>query len=98
MKLSKRERKYRIKLIQENQYDKGDQRILDEAVKDYGETYSGLYRDFRNGVTRYYRLVIEMRKSTNGVMRVAQTMTELSDAFNACATSWEHFLNAAFSF
>lgn len=91
MKLSKSERAFRIKLVQENHYDKTSQKLLDETVKECNVSYSGLYKDYRCGIAHYYQLRIAMSRSAQGLIRTAQSMMELSDAFAVCATSWQNF-------
>lgn len=98
MKLSKRERDFRIKLIQENHYDKTDQKILDEAVGEFGESYAGVYKDYRKGLVHCSSFKKLLKKSIQGTGYVVKSMDELTDEFIKYGDSLQEFLSAIYSF
>lgn len=74
MQLSKQERKYRIKFIQEHHYNKFEQKQFDKAKDKLGMSYKELYNNVKNGRTYMLMTVI----SAN---RMAKAMHEVGLSF-----------------
>lgn len=80
MKLSKKERRYRMKIIQENQYNKGEQRILDEAASEMPRSYGDIYEAQRGGVVYFFMAVIASMRASRAFANVGNSCGELSRA------------------
>lgn len=97
MRLSKREAKARTKLIQENHYNKEEQRILDEAAVEMPRSYSDLYYLHRNGVHLWYSLVIANARIGRAFRATGVTADELAAAVNRFAAATKDFPAYPFS-
>lgn len=80
MKLSKKERRYRIKIIQENQYNKSEQRILDEAAQEMPRSYKDIYEAQRGGAVYWFTAIIGSMRATNAFANAGNSMNELAEA------------------
>lgn len=85
MKLSKKEAKARMKLIQENHYDKEEQRILDEAAAEMPRSYADLYEMHRHGGTYWYNVVIANRRIGRAARALGQTAEEAAEGLRVFA-------------
>lgn len=88
MKLSKKERRYRMKIIQENQYNKGEQRILDEAAEEMPRSYQDIYEAQRGGAVYFFMAVIAL-------MRVSRAFASVGNRFSDLAEAASNFQEAA---
>ena len=75
--LSKREYKYRCKIIAENHLKKSDQRLLDSYKK---ESYKNLYCD-KNKLAIFISTV-SVRNLSAGVCQIGNSAAEVAKAFN----------------
>lgn len=80
MKLSKKERRYRTKIIQENQYNKAEQRMLDEAASEMPRSYKDIYEAQRGGVVYWFMAVIGSMRATKAFANAGNSMDELAEA------------------
>ena len=86
MKLSKKERRYRTKIIQENQYNKAEQRILDEAASEMPRSYKDIYEAQRGGVVYFFMAVIASMVSRafanagNSFLDLAEAVSNFQEA------------------
>lgn len=79
MKLSKKERRYRMKIIQENQYNKGEQRILDEAAAEMPRSYGDIYEAQRGGVVCFFMAVIASMRASRAFANVGNSFSDLAE-------------------
>lgn len=88
--LSKREYKYRCKIIAEYHLKKKDQKFLDIYKK---ESYKDLYCDKNKLAT--FKTVMSVRKLTYGICQIGTNLKDASEAFNdmskALQGMYEHF-------
>lgn len=80
MKLSKKERRYRMKIIQENQYNKAEQRILDEAVAEMRRSYKDIYEAQRGGALYWFMLVIASMRVSRAFINVGNSTKDIAEA------------------
>lgn len=96
MKLSNKESKFRQKLINENHYDKKNQKELDEIIKNYNITYYDLYNQykvanvltlmgnpFKNVVKALSKVGVFAKKAGDEFKTTAEILSELSDKWIA---------------
>ena len=88
--LSKREYKYRCKIIAEYHLKKKDQKFLDTYKK---ESYKDLYCDKNKLAT--FKTIMSVRKLTYGICQIGTNLKDASEAFNdmskALQGMYEHF-------
>ena len=85
MQLSKSESRYRIKFLQENHLNKGEQVIFEKAKMDSGRTYKDIYKSYRKGELLSFMLTIyygRIAKATVKVGLSAMQATETILRFN----------------
>lgn len=80
MKLSKKERRYRTKIIQENQYNKYEQRILDEAVSEMPQSYKDIYEAQIGGVVYFFMAVIASMRASRAFANAGNSFLDLAEA------------------
>lgn len=80
MKLSKKERRYRMKIIQENNYNKAEQKILDEAAAEMPRSYKDIYEAQRGGAVYFFMAVIGSMKATKAFSNVENSLNGLAEA------------------
>lgn len=78
--LSKREYKYRCKIIAENHLKKDYQKYLDEQIKTKHITYKDLYFD-RMRLSSILS-VVAFRKCSDAIRKMGASAKRVSDAFN----------------
>lgn len=85
--LSKREYKYRCKIIAENHLKKDYQEYLDEQVQAKGITYKVLYFDPMR--LRSILSVVAFRKCSDAIRKIGVSAKQAADAFNnfACVAN-----------
>lgn len=81
MKLSNKERRYRMKIIQENQYDKFEQRILDEAVSKMSRSYKDIYETQRTGLIYWFMVDIGSTRAIKAFVNAGNSFNEVTEAF-----------------
>ena len=79
MRLTKRESKYRLKLIAECQYNKSEQRILDNAAAEDSRSYYDLYNDMRSGRINAYALEIAALRLSSAIRKATVTINEFTE-------------------
>lgn len=87
MKLSKKEYRYRMKIIQENNYNKAEQKILDEATMEIPSRYEDIYEAQRGGVVYCFMAIIES-------IRVAKAFASVGKSFDEITEGLEKFERA----
>lgn len=80
MRLSKKERRYRMKIIQENQYNKGEQRILDEAASEMPRSYQDIYEAQRGGAVYWFMAIIGSMRLTKALSNTGNSIGEMTEA------------------
>lgn len=80
MKLSNKERRYRMKIIQENQYDKFEQRILDEAASEMPRSYQDIYEAQRGGAVYFFMAVIASMRVSRAFANAGNSFSDLVEA------------------
>lgn len=80
MKLSKKERRYRMKIIQENQYNKDEQRILDEAASEMPRSYKDIYEAQRGGAVYWFMAIIGSMRLTKALFNTGNLIDEITEA------------------
>ena len=88
--LSKREYKYRCKIIAENHLKKDYQKYLDERVQAKGITYKTLY--FDPMWLRSILSVVAFRKVSDAIRRMSVSTKQASDAFQNFAQTLKPWL------
>ena len=88
MKLSKKEYRYRMKIVQENHYNKDEQRILDEAASEKTQSYKDIYESQRGGAVYCFMAII-------GIMRLARAFANVGESFIETAGVIARFGSAA---
>lgn len=88
MKPSKREARYRMKIIQENNYNKAEQKILDEAAAEMPRSYKDIYEAQKSGVIYWFMAVI-------GAERTARAFFNMGNSFNEFAEAFEEYSKTA---
>lgn len=83
MNLSKAERKYRIKFIQECHYNKAEQRIFDEAVAAMSETYKRIYKSMRNGKIYLFMATITVKRAAKAMSNACVSVAQATRSFSA---------------
>ena len=84
-KLTKNERKYRIKFIQECHYNKVEQRIFDVEVAAMGETYKGIYKSMRSGYVYMFMATITAQRAARAMANVGETgILDILKAYHDC--------------
>lgn len=81
--LSKKEAKYRTKFIQENHYDKAEQRIFDDAKAELGITYKELYKAYRRGEEFLFMLTICFSRVAKAVRNAGISAAQLAESISA---------------
>lgn len=82
MKLSKKEARYRMKIIQENRYNKEEQRILDKAAAEMPRRYEDIYEAQRGGAVYWFMAIIGSMRASRALASAGNSFTELSGAFD----------------
>lgn len=83
MRLSKAERKYRIKFIQECHYNKTEQRIFDVEVAAMGETYKGIYKSMRSGYVYMFMATITAQRAARAMANVCVSVVQATKCISA---------------
>ena len=93
MRLTKKEAKYRTKLVQEGHYNKEEQAILDAAVIGAGLTYKEAYVESKNGKSYKFALEFTMRRLNRAAAKfgasakeAAAGMAKMGAALKKCIT------------
>lgn len=80
MKLSNKERRYRTKIIQENQYNKAEQRILDEAASEMPRSYEDIYEAQRGGAVYWFMVIIGSMRASRAFYNVGNSTKDIAEA------------------
>lgn len=80
MRLTKKERRYRMKIIQENQYNKAEQRILDEAASEMPRSYEDIYEAQRGGAVYWFMAVISSMRVSRAFCNVGNSTKDIAEA------------------
>lgn len=80
MKLSKKEHRYRMKIIQENQYNKEEQRILDEAASEMPRSYKDIYEAQRGGAVYWFMAIIGSMRLTKALFNTGNSIDEITES------------------
>lgn len=80
MKLSKKERRYRMKIIQENNYNKAEQKILDEAAAEMPRSYKDIYEAQRGGAVYFFMAVIASNRVSRAFLKMGNGLSSLAGA------------------
>jgi len=83
-----RESSCRIKLIQEKNLSKKEQKILMNALQSQAKSYAQAYHDYRSGYTFPYDVII-------GITRSAAVFRKLSMSTFECTMALEVFSDSA---
>ena len=75
-----RESECRIKLIQENHYDKECQQILDDTISKQNKRYSTAYADFRKGRTFWLDVTIGLVRGARAFAKAGVSESRAADA------------------
>lgn len=78
MKLSKREARYRTKLIQEWHLTKSEQRMIDKAAE--GKGYLSLYVEQKLGIPNGHLAAISLIRASKCLVRAGISAREAADA------------------
>lgn len=89
MRLSEKETRYRMKIIQESHYNKSEQRILDEAAAEMSRSYQDIYEAQRGGAVYFFMSVI-------GSMRASRAFADLGNSFSVFSEAASRFTKAFF--
>lgn len=89
MQLSKKERKFRIRLIQENHFNKQEQRKLDSALYGTLKTYTQTYCLKRCGYTASFIEEIYVARAVKAICSVGVSASKLIKSFDALATAFQ---------
>lgn len=77
MNISKAERKYRIKFIQEHHYNKSEQRIFDEFAMRMSITYKEVYKSMRSGMVFSFMATIVVARASKAIRRASISIAQL---------------------
>lgn len=83
MRLSKAERKYRNKFIQECHYSKTEQRIFDVEVAAMGETYKRIYKSMRSGYVYTFMALIVSNRLGRAFYNIGVTVERMTESIQA---------------
>jgi hypothetical protein len=83
MKLSKRESKYRIKLIQEHHYNKSEQKTFDDYVLKSNVTYKEIYKEVRKGKLYWFMAIIGMQRLSRSFAKFGCSVKQLNNAIKS---------------
>lgn len=70
MKLSRKEAKYRIKLVQELHYNKAEQKIMDETIQSLNSSYKMVYKEARQGIVFSFMAIIATERATKAIRNI----------------------------
>ena len=87
--LSKRELKYRIKFIQENHYNKFEQRIFDDGIRSHQYTYRQFYKEWRSGRQYWFILEIVNYRASMAVSQLGRAFKESAKVFGEISCSYK---------
>lgn len=62
MKLTRKEAQFRMKLIQENHYDKKEQQIVTTAIVTQGLSYKRVYTEWKRGKIYFFMAAISVSR------------------------------------
>lgn len=83
MILSKADHKCRMKFIQENHYDKAEQKYFDNAKAIIGLTYKELYMAYRRGDIFYFMYDISVKRVGKVMSKLGVSAQQVTEAFSA---------------
>lgn len=92
--LSKREYKFRQKLINENHYNKKNQKELDEVIKNYNITYHDLYNQYKvaNILTLigcpFKRVGKALKKMSISIKKAGDEMKTTTEILSELSEKW----------
>ena len=79
MQLSKSESRYRIKFLQENHLNKGEQAIFEKAKMASGRTYKDIYKSYRKGEALSFMLTIYGGRIAKATAKVGLSAMQASE-------------------
>ena len=79
MKLSKKEHRYRMKIIQENNYNKAEQKILDEAAMEMPSRYEDIYEAQRGGAVYCFMAIIGSVRAAKAFANMGNSLDEMTE-------------------
>jgi hypothetical protein len=82
--MSKKEKKYRIKIIQEHRYNKREQRILDDYKVNCGNTFKEIYSLLRDGKTLSFQVLIAEERAGKAGARIGVTASAFAEILRGC--------------
>lgn len=71
--MNRKEKKYRVNIIQEHHYNKSEQRILDDYKVKYGVTYKKIYSVLKAGKNLSFQAVIASDRAARAACRLGGT-------------------------
>lgn len=83
-----RESKCRIKLIQEKNLSKEEQRALDAILTQQNKRYSTAYADYRNGLLLPYDLAVGMMRVGRAFAKAGKSASEAARAILNLEEAW----------
>ena len=83
MKLSKQESKYRTKLIQEQHYNKSEQKTFDDYVLKSNVTYKEIYKEVRKGKLYWFMATIGMQRLSRSFAKFGCSVKQLGNAMKS---------------
>lgn len=89
MQLSKKERKFRTRLIQENHFNKQEQRKLDVAHNRLQKTFTKIYRLERNGHTHFFMAEIATSRLSKAMSAAGVSAKALSSSVRALTAAFQ---------
>ena len=87
-----RESKCRIKLIQEKNLSKAEQRFLDSILKKDKKSYSAAYTDHCNGLFVVYDMAIGMFRASRSVVKAGVAAREATETMLNFENAWREAL------
>lgn len=85
--MTAKERKYRIKFIQEHHYNKAEQRIFDEAVASMDDTYKAVYKSMRSGNIYLFMATITVKRAAKAMSNACVSVAQATKYFSAIGKS-----------
>lgn len=89
MKLSKQERKFRMKIIQEWNLKKKEQIQLDNSVKASGKNYCSFYADAILGLTTGFFASVSLQRAIKKLDEIGISTQEAANAFSSFRGAWD---------
>lgn len=83
-----RESKCRIKLIQEKNLSKEEQRALDAILSQQNKRYSTAYADYRNGLFSPYDLAVGMMRVGRAFAKAGKSASEATRTILNLEEAW----------